>query len=177
MPKPLRKATREEPETEEDEPTPTKGKSAAPAKKGKGDSYANAFDDTPASSAGIPAGKHEALILEAELQDETEKGQSVRFKFGVVNSDEFDGKVQSTWYKIKNDDGTVGPGAGFLKKDLRTLGYENVKFADLEDTLAEIQKEQPYVEITAKQNGIYVNIYLNGQLNQDDKPAWPDEAY
>ena len=145
---------------------------AKPAKGGKGKSFASSFDNAPASSVGIPPGKHEALIIGFELLEPNDKGQSVQIQYGIVNSDDLEGKTQKQFYKIMNDDDTVGMGAGFLKADLAKLGYDNVKFADLEDTLAEIAKEQPYVEILSKENKGYINIYLQGQLNQDDKPDW-----
>jgi hypothetical protein len=131
------------------------------------DSLANAFDSTPAGAAfaAWPAGKYQVNLTGAELTPHDEKkGQSVQFTY-TGHEDEDDavaGKEMKQWYKIANADGAAGPGIGFLKKDLAILGYEDVTFADLEDTLDRVQSEQPLLNVNVKQNGQYSNVYIEG---------------
>ncbi len=134
-------------------------------------SLASAFDSTPAGGgfASWPAGKYRVNLTGAEmLPHDDKKGQSVQFTY-TGHEDEDDtvaGKEVKQWYKIANADGSAGPGIGFLKKDLAILGYEDVTFADLEDTLDRVQSEQPLLNVNVKQNGQYSNVYIEGLVEE-----------
>lgn len=134
-------------------------------------SLASAFDSTPAGAgfATWPAGKYQVNLTSAELMPyDSSKGQSVQFTYTGHEDEEegVAGKEIRQWYKIANADGKAGPGIGFLKKDLAILGYEDVTFADLEDTLDRIQSEQPLLSVNVKQNGQYANVYIEGLVDQ-----------
>lgn len=129
-------------------------------------SRADAFDNAKATGPGIPVGDHEARILEM-LYEKTVKGESVKVTYEATTADEESeayGKKSSQWYQIFDKDGNLGKGVGFLKADLEKLGVEEdkQKLAVLEETLAEISAEQPLVNVRVKQNGQYLNVYLQG---------------
>jgi hypothetical protein len=149
-------------------------KKAAPAKKstprapraseegneGGGQSRADAFDSQKPMGA-IDGGKYVALIGEAVLGKEDEKGQSARFQYEIATDGEFRGQKVTQFYKLFEADGSVGKGAAFLKKDLAVLGKGDVKFGDLEDVFEEIVTDQIGCNVTVKQNGQFTNVYLN----------------
>src|SRR5436190_279775 len=102
-------------------------KKAAPSKKatprapreqeeesGGGQSRADAFDSQKPMGA-IDGGKYVALIGEAILGKEDEKGQSARFVYEIATEGEFRGQKCTQFYKLFEADGSVGKGAAFLK--------------------------------------------------------------
>lgn len=131
------------------------------------DDGASAFDDAKPQGQVDP-GKYEAVIEEFVLQEEDEKGQSARIKYGIANEGEFRGQQVTQFYKLfesgrdENNKRIVGKGASFLKKDLAVLGYGDVKFADMEEAMAEIVDNNTGVVITVKQNQQWTNVYLAG---------------
>lgn len=135
-------------------------------------SRADAFDAAAAGGVGIPPGDWEARILEMVYEKNT-KGESVKVTYECTTADEESpayGKKSSQWYSIFDKDGNVGKGVGFLKTDLEKLGVdaEGQKFANLETTLAEITEAQPIVNVKAKQNGQWLNVYLQGLVEDQD---------
>jgi hypothetical protein len=149
-------------------------KKAAPAKKstprapraseegneGGGQSRADAFDSQKPMGA-IDGGKYVALIAEAILGKEDDKGQSARFVYEIATDGDFRGQKVTQFYKLFEADGSVGKGAAFLKKDLAVLGKGDVKFGDLEAVFEEIVNDQIGCNVTVKQNGQFTNVYLN----------------
>lgn len=130
----------------------------------EGVSKADAFDTAPASALGIPPGDWEARILEM-VYEKTAKGESVKVSYECTTTDEESaafGKKSSQWYQIFDKDGKLGKGIGFLKADLEKLGCDadSMKFDVLEETLKQISDAQPLVNIKSKQNGQYLNVYL-----------------
>lgn len=146
-------------------------KAAAPGKS-KGSSLASSFDETPAGASftsWVP-GNYQAVITKMQLLEPNDKGQAVQITY-TGHEDESEptvaNKDMSQFYKIANADGSVGPGIGFLKRDLEILGHADVKFADLEDTLERITSEQPAVNVNVKKDatGKYTNAYLEGLVD------------
>jgi len=144
-------------EEEHDAPTPSASK-------------ADAFDEVaPGGALGIPPGDWECRIIEMVYEKNT-KGESVKVTYEATAVDEESpayGKKSSQWYQIFDKDGNKGKGIGFLKGDLEKLGVdeEGQKFANLEDTLEQITAEQPLVNVKAKQNGQWLNVYLQGLVD------------
>lgn len=134
---------------------------------GGGQSKAALFDQTKAQGA-IDAGKYEAIIAELVLQEEDEKGQSVRMKYEIATDGEFRGQSLAQFYKLFEANGNVGKGAAFLKKDLAVLGYDDVAFDDLEQVFEEIVDKNIGVVITVKINGQFTNAYLGGLCEDSD---------
>ena len=128
---------------------------------GGGMSKADAFDNVK-PQGHVEAGKYEAVIVELVLQKPDANGQSVRAKYMICTEGDYQGEQISQWYKLFEADETPGKGAAFLKKDLAVLGYEDVKFGELEDVFEEIVEKKLGVVITVKQNPPYTNVYLGG---------------
>lgn len=130
-------------------------------------SKADLFDQTKAQGQ-VDAGKYEAIISELVLQEEDEKGQSVRMKYEIATDGDFRGQVITQFYKIFESDGGVGKGLAFLKKDLAVLGYDDVAFGDIEQVFEEIVEKNLGVVITVKINGAFTNAYLGGLCEDSD---------
>jgi len=129
-------------------------------------SKADAFDSATASGLGFTPGDLEARVLEM-VYEKNAKGESVKITYEATTTDEDDpnyGKKSSQWYSVFDKDGNAGKGIGFLKQDLEKLGAdeEGAKFVNLETTLEEITTAQPLVNVKAKQNGQWLNVYLQG---------------
>ncbi len=151
--------SKREPEDQEDAPP---SKKAAGGKSGR--SLADKFNAAPVGGGpSMPPGKHQCAIISFELQ-ENAKGTSavVEYEGRDNGDDDIDGKKLKQWYKLFDEKDEVAAGAGFLKADLATLGYEDVTFDDLEAAFKEITREEPMVVIQVKQNGQYTNAYLQG---------------
>jgi hypothetical protein len=140
--------------------TPRAPRGGGGDERGGGQSRADAFDSQKPMGA-IDGGKYVALIGEAVLGKEDEKGQSARFVYEIATEGEFRGQKCTQFYKLFEADGSVGKGAAFLKKDLAVLGKGDVKFGDLEDAFEEIVNDQIGCNVTVKQNGQFTNVYLN----------------
>lgn len=143
-----------------DEETEEGGSSSA-------NSRAAAFDSAKAFGE-IDPGKYEAVIVEVVLQDEDDKGQSVRLKIEIATEGDMQGEEAVQFYKIFNADGTTGKGASFLKRDLALLGHEDVSFGDLEQVFEEISDAHTGIVVTVKKNGAYTNVYLQGLCEDTD---------
>lgn len=141
----------------------TAGTKRAPAQEEeKGSmSKADAFDNAKAQGA-VDNGKYDAVISEFVLQDADEKGQSVRIKYKIATEGDFENQELAQFYKCFEADESPGKGLAFLKKDLAILGYDDVKFAELEDVFEEIVEKRAGVVITVRQNGQFTNCYLGG---------------
>lgn len=127
----------------------------------------DAFDSASAAALGIPPGDWEARILEMVYEKKEGKGESVKVTYEATEPDDQSpayGKKSSQWYQIFKKDGTIGAGVGFLKADLEKLGVdaEGQKFANIEATLEQISEAQPLCNVRVKQNGQYLNVYLQG---------------
>ena len=155
------------PKTQAVKSSSAKAEKAPAGKSGGASSKAALFDQTKAQGQ-LDAGKYEAIISEFVLQDEDEKGQSVRIKYEIASEGDFRGQSLAQFYKIFEAEGGVGKGAAFLKKDLAVLGYEDVTFEDLESVFEEIVEKQMGVVITVKHNQGFINAYLGGLCEDSD---------
>jgi hypothetical protein len=160
------------PDGDQGKPAPARGAKRrtngdAEGGNGGGQSKADVFDKTKAQGA-IDAGKYEAIITELVLQDEDEKGQSVRMKYEIATDGDFRGQSLAQFYKLFEANGGAGKGAAFLKKDLAVLGYPDVSFEDLESVFEEIVEKELGVVITVKINGQFTNAYLGGLCEDSD---------
>lgn len=124
------------------------------------ESKADVFDNAKAQGA-IDGGKYVALIGEMVLQKEDDKGQSARVAYEIATEGEFQGQKVTQFYKLFEADKSMGKGLPYLKKDLAVLGYEDVKFGDLENVFEEIVDKNVGCNVTVKQNGQFTNVYLN----------------
>lgn len=153
--------------------TPSRRSEEAPSdnggsKKGGAKDKSSAFDSVRPQGK-VDDAKYEAIISELVLQDPDEKGQSVRLKYEIASAGDFRGVEVTQWYKVFEADGeTPGKGASFLKKDLAVLDYEDVKFDDLEEVFEEIVEKNIGVVIQVKNNGAFVNAYLQGLAEGSD---------
>jgi hypothetical protein len=138
---------------------------AAPAKS----SFASAFDGASAGGGAVdfPIGDCEAVITEFSLDgfiaDDGEEQGKLAAIATFVNDD---GKTIKSRYSLCDDEGNIKGGVGFLKKDLSTLGYD-IDFSTLEATLEEIAGASIRVNIRTKQNGQYINAYLQSVVSED----------
>ena len=137
---------------------------AAPAKS----SFASAFDGAAAGGAvDFPIGDCEAVITEFSLDgfiaDDGEEQGKLAAIATFVNDD---GKSIKSRYSLCDDEGNIKGGVGFLKKDLSILGYD-IDFSTLVFTLEEIAGASMRVNIRTKQNGQYINAYLQSVVSED----------
>lgn len=140
----------------------TPAKSAAASGETKGSmSKAKAFDSAKAPGQ-VPAGKYEAVIDNFVLQKPDEKGQSARITFKIASEGDAQGSTVTQWYKLFEADEEPAKGLEFFKKDLAILGYDDVKWGDIEEVLEEITEKHTGVVITVKHNDTFVNCYLQG---------------
>ena len=150
-----------------------------------GGSFANLFDQTPASSGfgiDVPPGDYECILIYARLEQPNDKGQSVLFKYEVCDEGDSQGKVIPTYYKVLELNGTAGKGMGILKKDLALLGFPDVSGADLEDAFKQLEEAMDGVALKVKINGQYTNAYLQGLVeNSEIVAGWkairPDKPF
>jgi hypothetical protein len=142
-------------------PPPAQNEQSGGEGEGEGTSKAHAFDSQKPQGA-VDGGKYVGLLAEMVLGKEDEKGQSARAVYEIASEGEFRGQKLTQFYKLFEADKSVGKGVAFLKKDLAVLGYEDVKFGDLEAVFEEIGSQNIGCNITVKQNGQFTNVYLNG---------------
>lgn len=154
----------------ESEPAAQEQQSRGKKRSGASKSFASQFDETKPGGGFMTVGTHKAYVvgleLEGELADEGEDQGKLTAKITYEGAEDEDegvaGKTLSQWYQLATEDGELGKGIGFLKKDLNVLGYEDVGISDLEEVFASIVTERPKVVINVKQNGQYTNAYLQG---------------
>lgn len=157
---PVKRQTKTPPPTRQTGKTRTTEQPEGGEEKG-GMSKADAFDNAKAQGA-VDNGKYDAVISELVLQDADEKGQSVRIKYKIATDGDFVNQELAQFYKCFEADESPGKGLAFLKKDLAILGYDDVKFNELEQVFEEIVEKRMGVVITVKQNGQFTNCYLGG---------------
>ena len=141
-------------------------------------SFEDVFDKAKAQGQ-VRDGKFEAIIRELVLQPvDKEKGQSVRMKYHIISEGDEQGSEVTQWYGIRTPENTPGPGLGFLKRDLAVLGYQDVRFGDLEEIFQAITENQELgVLITVKNNPPFTNAYLNGMMPEADDVLAYREAH
>ena len=148
----------------------------APAEQATGGSFASLFDKTPASSGigiDVPPGDYECVLVYAKIEPPTEKGVNALLKYEVADEGDYQGKVIPTYYRLQEASGEVGKGMGIFKKDLAKLGFPEVAGADVDDALGQLVEAMDGVAIKVKQNGQYVNAYLQGLVeNSEVVEAW-----
>lgn len=132
-------------------------------------SFASAFDGAAAGGGAVdfPIGDCVATITAFELdgfvaEDGEEQGKLAAIATFVND----DGKSIKSRYSLCDDEGNIKGGVGFLKKDLGVLGYE-VDFSQLEATISEISDAGIRVNIRTKQNGQYINAYLQSVASEE----------
>lgn len=138
-------------------------------------SLASHFDDADASQAtnNLPEGEHVVRINSFSLVEKAGvNGAQVEYE--CIDGDN-EGKKGRGTYKLTDADGNRAPGLDFLKRDLALLGYDEIPGAKLKSTLERISEEQPMVVVRAKENGQYVNVYLQG-LAEDTESEAEEEA-
>ncbi len=161
-------------------------KSKTSSSKGKnGDakkSLADLWDDTDPSEANNrpSSGEHEVRLNKIWIdKSKPKKGVAAFVEYEVIAGEE-EGKKLKQMYKLRDADLSKGPGLAFLMRDLALLGYEKVKGSKMEKVLKEISEEQPMVTINVKENGQYVNAFLQGSVEDatgdDDDDDDDDEG-
>lgn len=128
-------------------------------------SLADLWDDTDPSDAdnSLPAGADQELRLNKLEYKKSPKGEAVFAEYECIEG-EHEGSKSRQMYKLRDADGSRGPGLAYLQRDLALLGYEDVSGKKLLKTLKEITEEQPMVIATVKENGQYKNVFLQGPL-------------
>ena len=140
---------------------------ASAVKPAKTGGLAAAFDN--AKQAGdVPAGKYEALLVEAVLQDPNEKGQSARIAYEIATGDPAGERV-TQFYQLMTADEEPGRGAAFLKRDLAILGMKDVTGMELENAMEVLTENKPGVVIQVKHKDGYQNVYLQGLAEGSDE--------
>lgn len=137
-------------------------------------SLADMWDDTDPSEASnsLPPGEQEVRINKMELKDDPKKGKAVFVEYESIEGDN-EGRKARQLYKLTDADGGKAPGLAYLMRDLALLGYEKIEGKKLPKVLKEITEEQPMVIVTAKENGQYINVYLQGLV--DDATTGSDD--
>lgn len=130
--------------------------------------------DPQEASNQLPAGDHTVRLNALTLKPDEKKGTAVFAEYEAIEG-ENEGKKLRQMYKLTDADGNKAQGMAFLMRDLALIGYEDVKGKKLEKTLKEISEEQPMVVISAKENGQYINAYLQGPADGDIENSEEEE--
>ena len=157
----------------------------APATAPTGGSFASLFDQTPASSGvgiDVPPGDYECILVYGKIEPANEKGTNALLKYEVADEGDYQGKVIPTYYRLMEVSGEVGKGMGIFKKDMAKLGFPDLKGEDVEDALSQLVEAMDGVAIKVKQNGQYVNAYLQGLVENSEvveswKASRPETPY
>lgn len=159
-----------EPEPKPEE-APTRKGSAIPKKSAKAKkSFADIFDKTKPNSGGFAIGEFKMYVDRYELKGEiAEEGEDqddlsvcVFYEGHADEEENVAGKQLRQQYTLFKDGEPGEVGIGIMKRDLDILGYEDVALADLEELFTQIAEERPVVVVKTKQNGTFVNAYLQG---------------
>ncbi len=150
-------------------PSHAPAKSAGKAKQapagdegGSDDGDESSVFDSVKPQGKVDDGKYDAVIRELVLQPfDPAKGRSVRLKVTIADEGDFQGAEAVQFYKIIEADKSAGKGAAYLKADLAKLGYEDVRFADMEKVFDEIVENKTGILCTVKNNPPYTNVYVN----------------
>lgn len=154
-----KKSTEPEPEPEpEDDPKP---------KKKSKKSLSDLFEETKPGGGLFPTGNFKARIilleLEGEIEDDPDDQAELKVKVtfeGHEEEEDVAGKTISNWYNIADEDGNIGPGVPFFKRDMDILGYDEIALADIPELCDEVTKDKPEVNIKVVENKGYTNAFL-----------------
>lgn len=140
-----------------------------PVKRKEKASFADAFDAAKSGGSAVdfPIGEFECVItdfvLDGEIAgdvDDQEKLVAIVTFEGTEGAAE--GKTIKSRYSLCSEEGEMQGGVGFLKKDLEILGYDEIDLASLAETLESIASDRPAVVVKTKQNGQYINAFVQG---------------
>lgn len=139
--------------------------------------FANAMEAYNAIGAGsagsdVPAGKYEAVVFNATLEEPSQRGQAVRLNFALADENLSESEQMPTWFRLFNPDRSPNSGGIRAWKDtLARLGYSDVPFDELPAVLATIVDDKPGVVINLKyreyQGRKYPNIYVEGLCDNE----------
>lgn len=138
---------------------------------------ADLWDNTDPSESKnqLPVGEHTVRLNSLTQKDDPKKGTAVFAEYEAIDG-ENEGKKLRQMYKLTDADGGKAQGMAILMRDLEILGHKDIKGKKLKKTLESISEGQPMVIITAKENGQYMNAYLNGLADDIDEDEDEDES-
>ncbi len=127
------------------------------------DSGRKAFKENPSGyqeNVELTPGRHVAIITNGRAV-QTDKGPQIVFDCKIAGESEQAGGRVSIWFSMLEDR------IIYLFKCLALLGYEvdDMDEKMLEEMLNDIKDTRPVVRLTAKQNGEYVNVYIDKKLD------------
>lgn len=163
-------------EVEEVEDKPAKKGKPAPAKpakgkaKGKGSSFASAFNETaPAEDmvAGLPEGQWRVKLSEYNRDGEEGEAMSIYLEVTGVDSD-VEGLTTRCYYNLLDDDGNPHEGLQYLKRDLGKFGLDGLEIEgidDLDNQLQELVDAETEIIVNVKprkNDKTKMNVFIQG---------------
>lgn len=167
------------PATEKEDNIPMEPKTSSKAFGGtkKQDAFAQRYNETEASEKGAyvppPPGTYSALITEAQYESE-DPMERAYFEVTIVDHETVAGKTARMYYGFVNEDGSEGSGMPYFKSALTMLGYSEPisNLEEIQEILAQIAHEQPWIIIDVKKKGKYTNVFLSSvPEDQENKPT------
>lgn len=114
-------------------------------------------------------GVREVQVKEGKVTKKV-KVPNVRYSFQITK-----GEYKGT--KLSRIDSFDEKNAERSSANIQRLGYEteDVEMSDLPDLFAQIKEDAPVVKLAVKNNGEYLNVYINGIVGDDDEDEDEDE--
>lgn len=111
----------------------------------------------------LSPGKHVCRITDCKIVD-TAKGPAIVMEFTEIQGDEI-GEKGTRWHNTETDEQL-----GHLLGDLRKLGVDTdaLEPEELPELCANIAQTAPTVRINIKENGQYMNVYLDKLIEVDE---------
>lgn len=130
--------------------------------------FAEGFD----SDAEMPDGRYNGKIVKVDIVDAKDEQQLV-FRVRVPEANDGAGGILSAWFNLTNEERIV-----WTFRILEKLGYDPSQLdpKDLENVIAEIEKNQPEVRVRVKTQGQYTNISIDRVLSTSSEESTPTDA-
>ena len=116
-------------------------------------------------NSNVEDGRYHAQILEAKGPVEGKNSGRLQAILSFqIKEGEFKDEKLTSFPNLENE-----IGLGILIRELQNLGYEIEDFDQIEEVLAELNKDKPEVRITVKTKGEYQNISIDKLLEPGEK--------
>ncbi len=119
----------------------------------------------------VTAGVYVGKLVKANLNTSESSGRLQVAFAAVISGGEFKGEKVNWWSGLKTEQNFM-----YLQRDLTRLGAEvPTDINDLEDILAEVEKEKPAIRFKVSIDGEFTNVRILKKLNADETPESEEE--
>lgn len=148
----------------------------------KQDSFAARFAAADSKTGGFTPplpGQYNAIIYAAVAERESEGIKETAYLEYTIHEEEpnapMHSKTARIYYNFTKEDGTEGTGMPYFKAMLEMFGYDTdiQSWEQMEDVLAELEKEEWWIVVDVKKKGAYTNSFINAvPEDQKNKPKF-----